>query len=64
LAATPNSEESVAYSGGLFSDGGQTFNVQPAPEPSPALLLAAGATALCLVRCCRAKAMDQNRLLQ
>jgi F0F1-type ATP synthase membrane subunit c/vacuolar-type H+-ATPase subunit K len=34
LAAAPNSGESVAYSGGLFSDGGDTFTVQAVPEPS------------------------------
>ena len=49
LAAAPNSGESVAYSAGLFSDGGQTFTVQATPEPSSSLLLAAGATALFLV---------------
>lgn len=61
LAATPNSGESVAYSGGLFSDGGQTFNVQPTPEPAPSLLLAAGATAMYLVNRRRAKALAENQ---
>jgi hypothetical protein len=46
LAATPNSGVSVAYSAGLFSDAGQTFTVLAVPEPSPSLLLAAGAAAL------------------
>lgn len=39
LAAAPNSGKSVAYSGGLFSDGGNTFTVQAVPEPSAAFLL-------------------------
>ncbi len=39
LAAAPNSGESVAYSAGLFSDGGNTFVVQVVPEPGPATLL-------------------------
>ena len=39
LAAAPNSGESVAYSAGLFSDGGYTFVVQVVPEPGPATLL-------------------------
>lgn len=43
LAAAPNSGVSVAYSGGLFSDAGNTFTVQNVPEPSTAaLLLCAG----------------------
>jgi hypothetical protein len=48
LAAAPNSGESVAYSGGLFSDTGFTFTVlaAPVPEPSPAMLLLAGAAGL------------------
>jgi hypothetical protein len=51
LAAAPNSELSVAYSGGLFSDAGFTFTVQPAvvPEPSTLVLLVCGAAGLCLV---------------
>ena len=51
LAAAPNSGLSVAYSGGLFSDAGFTFTVQPAvvPEPSTLMLLICGATGLCLV---------------
>lgn len=50
LAAAPNSGLSVAYSAGLFSDGGDTFTVQPAPEPSGTLLLLAGAAAWWLIR--------------
>ncbi len=48
LAAAPNSGESVAYSGGLFSDTGFTFTVlaAPVPEPSPAILLLAGSAGL------------------
>jgi hypothetical protein len=44
LAAAPNSGVSVAYSGGLFSDAGNTFTVQSAavPEPSVFALLIAG----------------------
>ena len=38
LAAAPNSGVSVAYSGGLFSDAGNTFTVQNVPEPSGSLL--------------------------
>jgi hypothetical protein len=50
LAAAPNSGVSVAYSAGLFSDGGNTFTVQAVPEPSAQLLLVSGATALWLRR--------------
>ena len=48
LAAAPNSGRSVAYSGGLFSDAGDTFTVQPvaAPEPSTVALLLAGSCLL------------------
>jgi len=49
LAAAPNSGKSDAYSGGLFSDGGNIFIVQtaqPTPEPSGAILLLVGATLL------------------
>lgn len=48
LQAAPNGGESVAYSGGLFSDTGNTFNVQFAsvPEPSAIALLGVGATGL------------------
>jgi hypothetical protein len=48
LAAAANSGLSVAYSGGLFSDAGQTFNVQsaPVPEPSSGTLLLSGAMAV------------------
>jgi hypothetical protein len=51
LAATPNSGVSVAYSAGLFSDGGNQFTVQPVPEPSgQMLLLLAGATVWWFIR--------------
>ncbi len=52
LAAAPNSGVSVAYSGGLFSDAGQTFTVQivPAPEPSGLMLLVSGSAILWFVR--------------
>jgi len=52
LAAAPNSGESDAYSGALFSDAGQVFTVQalPVPEPSGLMLLASSATLLCLFR--------------
>ncbi|MEJ0089136.1 MAG: PEP-CTERM sorting domain-containing protein [Limisphaerales bacterium] len=52
LAAAPNSGVSVAYSGGLFSDAGQTFTVQvvPVPEPSGSMLLLSGAAVLWFVR--------------
>ena len=46
LAAAPNSGRSVAYSGGLFSDGGNTFTVQTVPEPSSVMLLMLGITGL------------------
>jgi hypothetical protein len=51
LALASNSGLSVAYSGGLFSDGGFTFTVQnaPVPEPSALTLLILGASGLCLV---------------
>ena len=49
LAAAANSGVSVAYSGGLFSDSGDTFTVASVvPEPSAQMLLIAGASALCL----------------
>jgi hypothetical protein len=47
VAAAPNSGESVAYSGGLFSDGGNTF-VVTVPEPTMLSLLVPGAMALWL----------------
>lgn len=47
LAAAPNSGESVAYAAGLFSDAGNTFNVQTVPEPSTLSLLG-GATVVLL----------------
>ena len=46
LAAAPNSGLSVAYSGGLFSDNGNTFTVATVPEPSALLTLSGGAIAL------------------
>ena len=46
LASTAHSGTSVAYSGGLFSDGGSTFDVQPAPEPGSVALFGVGAVAL------------------
>jgi hypothetical protein len=44
LVGTANSGVSVAYSGGLFSDAGNTFTVQyvAAPEPSAIVLISAG----------------------
>ena len=42
LASAPNSGESDAYTGGLFSDGGQIFTVQTVPEPSILTLLGVG----------------------
>lgn len=50
LAAAPNSGRSDAYSAGLFSDAGDIFVVQAAPEPSGQILLLAGATSLWLIR--------------
>jgi hypothetical protein len=50
LAAAPNSGVSVAYSGGFFSDVGNTFTVQPVPEPSEQMLLLLGAISLWLIR--------------
>jgi hypothetical protein len=38
LAATANSGESDAYSGALFSDGGNIFTVQPSSVPEPGAL--------------------------
>jgi hypothetical protein len=49
LAAAPNSGESVAYSAGLFSDGGDTFTVSATPEPSSLVLLVSGVAGLCLL---------------
>lgn len=51
LAAAPNSGLSVAYSGGIELDPGNTFTVEPAvvPEPSTLALLLCGATGLCVV---------------
>jgi hypothetical protein len=52
LAAAANSGESVAYSAGLFSDGGDTFTVtvQPVPEPNGQMLLLASVPILWLIR--------------
>jgi hypothetical protein len=49
LAAAPDSGVSVAYTGGLFSDGGFTFTVTAVPEPSVFSLLIPGAIALWLL---------------
>jgi hypothetical protein len=49
LAAAPNSGVSVAYSGGLFSDAGNTFTVTMVPEPSAGRLLMLGSVALALL---------------
>ena len=51
LAAAQNSGLSVAYTGGLFSDAGDTFSVVPTtvPEPSPVILITAGACGLVLL---------------
>jgi PEP-CTERM motif len=50
LAAAPNSGLSVAYAGGIETDPGNTFTVEPTvvPEPSTLALLACGAAGLCL----------------
>jgi hypothetical protein len=48
LAAAPNSGVSVAYSAGLFSDGGDTFTVQAVPEPSSLGFLGVGVLGLAL----------------
>ena len=52
LAAAPNSGESDAYSGALFSDAGNIFvvTVQPVPEPSGQVLLLASVPILWLIR--------------
>jgi hypothetical protein len=50
LATTPNSGTSVAYSAGLFSDGGNTFTVSIVPEPSTLALLVGGVAAWGLAR--------------
>ena len=50
LIAAPNSGRSVAYSAGLFSDGGNTFVVQYVPEPSTLGLLLAGGVGLGVAR--------------
>jgi hypothetical protein len=42
LAGAANSGKADAYTGGLFSDGGQIFTVQSVPEPSTLALLGAG----------------------
>jgi hypothetical protein len=43
-----NSGLSYAYSAGLFSDGGEQFNVQIVPEPSSKGLVAVGILGLAL----------------
>jgi hypothetical protein len=57
LAAAPNSGVSVAYSGGLFSDAGNTFTVQAVavPEPSSLTLMLCGSAAFLMAmgRCSR-----------
>ncbi len=52
LAAAANSGVSVAYSGGLFSDAGQTFTVQivPVPEPTGPMLLVSGLAIVSFIR--------------
>jgi hypothetical protein len=50
LAAAANSGQSDAYSGALFSDGGDIFVVQAVPEPSGQMLMLAGVTTLWLIR--------------
>jgi hypothetical protein len=50
LAAAPNSGTSVAYSGGLFSDAGNTFTVTLVPEPSSGLLMGVAASVWALGR--------------
>jgi hypothetical protein len=50
LAAATNSGLAVAYSGGLFSDSGNTFTVQAVPEPSGQMLLLSGMIAVWLIR--------------
>jgi len=50
LAAMANSGESDAYSGALFSDGGNIFVVQAVPEPSGQMLLLASVPILWLIR--------------
>jgi len=49
LEAAPNSATSVAYSGGILSDAGQTFNVQTVPEPSSLALLILGGSGFSLI---------------
>ncbi len=49
LAAAQDSGVSVAYSGALLSDNGNTFTVSFVPEPSAQMLLVSGLNALWLV---------------
>lgn len=51
LAAAPNSGLSVAYAGGIETDPGNTFTVEPVvvPEPSSLVLVVCGATELCML---------------
>lgn len=50
LASAANSGKSVAYNGPLFNDGGNTFTVTVAPEPSSIALLVTGAAGLFMAR--------------
>jgi hypothetical protein len=63
LAATANSGESVAYSGAIGSDSGNTFTVQAAvvPEPSPLALLLWGVGGLYLIRGWQVAGRQTNR---
>lgn len=60
LAAAANSGESVAYSGGIESDGGETFTVtiQPVPEPSGQMLFLSSAAILWLIRSSKLRLPD------
>jgi hypothetical protein len=62
LEAAPNSGESVAYSGGLFSDSGNMFVVQASavPEPSPFILVGCGLCLLCWRRVREARTQDRK----
>ncbi len=58
--AAANSGESVAYSGGIESDGGETFTVtiQPVPEPSGQMLFLSSAAILWLIRSSKLRLPD------
>jgi hypothetical protein len=60
LAAAPNSGVSDAYHGGLFSDSGQIFTVQAAPEPSGPMLLVSGAAIFWLIHRRKIPAPETN----